>query len=360
VEAIATGTIVFVTQLIDPDDPVLGFVVPQIEALAARCERLIIIANEVRAWTASRPYRVISLGKERGAGRMRRGIRYEVALVQASRGPRPVTVLAHMCPEYLNLAAPVARVLGMRTLLWYTHLSSSAALARADRLADGIITALPGSYPRPGRKVRAIGHSIDVDRFPVTEPPADHPRRLLALGRTSPNKGLAELIEAMAMARDAGADLRLAIIGPSTNDAERRHRGELEALVDTRGLRELVHIESSVSPRDIPDLLLRSSALVNLTDAGSADKVVFEAMAASRPVIVHEGAFRDLVADTPLRLTCTDAASAADRLIELAGATPDVLAATGRLLRARVEQTHSLRSWADAVVALIDQEGTHS
>src|SRR4051812_47919361 len=83
----APGTIVFVTQLVDPDDPVLGFVVAQIEALATRCERLVVIANEVRVDHDALPCRVISLGKEHGAHRLLRGLRYERALLQSTRGP---------------------------------------------------------------------------------------------------------------------------------------------------------------------------------------------------------------------------------------------------------------------------------
>ena len=40
--------IVFVTQLLDPDDPVLGFVSRQLEVLHERVPDLVVIANEVR------------------------------------------------------------------------------------------------------------------------------------------------------------------------------------------------------------------------------------------------------------------------------------------------------------------------
>ena len=41
-------SLLFVTQLVDPDDPVLGFVVDQIRALRAD-GGVIVVANEVRA-----------------------------------------------------------------------------------------------------------------------------------------------------------------------------------------------------------------------------------------------------------------------------------------------------------------------
>jgi glycosyltransferase involved in cell wall biosynthesis len=258
-----------------------------------------------------------------------------------------------MCPEYLSLAAPLARLRGMQTVLWYTHPSRGRALSLAERLADRITTALPGSYPGHGPKVDAIGHSIDMRRFAATDPPATAPRELLALGRTSPVKGYRDLIEAMAVARDGGADLRLTIVGPSTTDSEQQHRDELQRVVDGHDLGPVVRIEPGVSPKEVPILLERSSALVNLTAAGSADKVVFEAMAAYRPVIVRDAAFRDLVANAPIELTCRDdVASIADRLRVIAAAPAEVLAETGALLRQRVELAHSIDSWADAIVDL--------
>jgi hypothetical protein len=68
---------------------------------------------------------------------------------------------------------------------------------------------------------------------------------------------------------------------------------------------------------------------------------------------VRDAAFRDLVANAPIELTCRDdVASIADRLRVIAAAPAEVLAETGALLRQRVELAHSIDSWADAIVDL--------
>ena len=90
--------VVFVTQLIDPDDPDLGFVVPQIRVLANRVDHLTVIANEVRSIPTDVAAEFISLEKERGSSRLRRGARYEAVLARSTRGRAPTAVLAHMCP----------------------------------------------------------------------------------------------------------------------------------------------------------------------------------------------------------------------------------------------------------------------
>jgi hypothetical protein len=73
-------------------------------------------------------------------------------------------------------------------------------------------------------------------------------------------------------------------------------------------------------------------------------------------VIVRDAAFHDLVDGVPITLTCSgEPASAAERLVELAGATPEALTRTGLALRERVERAHSLDSWAAAVAELTQE-----
>ena len=51
-----------------------------------------------------------------------RGVRFEAALAaELAHRPKPAAVIAHMCPIYAVLAAPLARPLGVKVLLWYTH-----------------------------------------------------------------------------------------------------------------------------------------------------------------------------------------------------------------------------------------------
>jgi glycosyltransferase involved in cell wall biosynthesis len=92
--------------------------------------------------------------------------------------------------EAATLAAPIAKARNALTLLWFAHPSDSWRLALAERLADRILTSIPGSYPRRSRKVRVIGQAIDTDRFALAPPPGrrDAELRLVAIGRMSKAK----------------------------------------------------------------------------------------------------------------------------------------------------------------------------
>jgi glycosyltransferase involved in cell wall biosynthesis len=347
--------LIFVTQIMDSADPVLGASADLARALAARCDRLAVVANEVRTIPPNLDAEVLSLGKENGAGRFVRGLRYERAVTRLSRGLPANALLAHMCPVYLTLAAPITKLLGVRTVLWYAHPARTVSLSLAERLADTILTSLPGAYPGRVRDVYAIGQAIDVEAFPYAEPrPPDGSLRLLALGRTSPSKGYPVAVQGITRARERGLDVRLRIVGPSTTTAEERHREELLRLIDALGMQGAVGLESGVPRSETRSLLRWCDALVNTTIAGSGDKAVFEAMAVGRPVIASNPAFGGLLSHLPLNLVFTDGSPGelAELVLQFSRTDRTVRDDCGRELRRRVEQGHSLVHWTERVIHL--------
>lgn len=349
--------LVFVTQRLDERDLVLGFVPRLVRALSERAEHLTVIANEVALDPPPLPanVEVASLGKERGVGRLGRGLRYERLLVRSARGGGIDALLAHMCPEYLNLAIPVAKTHRVPLILWFAHPATSAALRVADAAASAVLTSLPGAYPLPSAKVRVIGQATDVDATPCPTIPVHRPLRVVAIGRTSPSKGLVTVIRAAARGRDEGLELAVRIVGPSVTPAEERHRRALLELVRELDLSSNVSIESGGGPEVVREAVCWSDVLVNAMVAGSGDKVVFEAAALGRPVLVSNPAFRELLGGLPLELDFPegDAEALVDRLRAIASATPSSIAEAVGRLRDRVETGHSLGHWADAVLAVV-------
>lgn len=353
--------LVFVTQKIDPDDPVLGFTVGWARALAARCERLVVIANEVRCVPPDLPAQVVSLGKEHGAPRWRRLATYLRQLERILATERPSALLAHMCPQYLNAAAPLLRLHGVPGLLWFAHPRDSWVLRIAERAATAVLTSLPGAFPFPSPKVRVIGQAIDTTAFASVPPPAVRPElQVLALGRVSPIKGLETVIAAVADLNRSGVPVHLRIVGPVTTPEERAHAERLRRLVAGSGA--AVQIGPPLPPTSVPGLLAETDVLVNGTRAGSGDKVVLEAMAAGRLAVWSNPCFDGLANGLPLRLRYRedDHADLATVLRGICEAPPAVRAATAAPLRSLVVDRHSLGRWADNVLGIVaDLSGHH-
>ena len=78
---------------------------------------------------------------------------------------RPDALIAHMCPIYLVLAAPLAKIVRMPLGMWYTHWAIDWELRVATALADVALSVDRRSYPIDRPKVLGIGHGIDVAQF---------------------------------------------------------------------------------------------------------------------------------------------------------------------------------------------------
>lgn len=354
VHARAPVELIFVTQLVDPDDDILGFVLRKVTELSRNVERLVVVANEVRHVPPDLGAEVYSLGKERGWSRARRTLELEGLIAKLGRGMRRPVLLAHMCPEYVEASAPLCAVLRIPIVMWFTHPRDSARLGRALRLSRHVLTALPGSFPRAHPKVQAIGHAIDMSQFAFAAPPDPAPQAFICVGRTSPVKGYPTVVHALALARAEGVDARLTIVGSSSNAAERDHRRELERLIDAMQLGDHIALLPGVPHEQVADLVRSHRALISATDPGSADKAVFEAMACGRPTLVSNPAFAALLerSPLPLRFDHGDAASLAARIAAVARLSADDLVSVGSALREAVESQHSVEHWARQVAAV--------
>jgi glycosyltransferase involved in cell wall biosynthesis len=324
---------VFVTQHVDPDHPALGATVPMIRALAERVDEVGVLALGATAGALPSNCRVRLFGATTRPGRL---ARYEAAVLAELRS-RPERLIAHMAPIYAVLAAPAARALGVRTLLWFTHWKATRTLRLAERLVDRVVSVDTRSFPLPSSKLAAIGHGIDLAQFACTE--RGEGLRVLALGRTSPAKGLETVIRAVSQVDGASLTIR----GPSLTDEERRHRAELEQLAD--GLP--VAIGGAVERSEVPGLFACADLFVNNMRAGAADKVVYEAAASCLPVLASNPSFAELVEPFPRE----DADELARRLREFGGLSAQERARIGRELRGKVAARHSVDSWADGVLS---------
>ena len=334
--------LVVVTQQVDPESPVLGATVGKLRALAARVDELVVVADSAVEGALPGNCRVRTFRSRLRAGR---GVRFESALARELGGrPRPAAVLAHMCPIYAVLAAPVARPLGTRVMLWFTHWRRSRLLAAAERASNVVLSVDPRTFPLPSRKLVAIGHGIDIADLPCAERAGRDELTLLALGRTSPAKGLETMLRAVALV----PHVRLRVIGPSLTEEERVHRIALERLVIDLQLLDRVDIRPPVPRHTVPGLFGEVDALVNDMRPGATDKVVYEAAATCLPVLASNPAF-DTLLPPELRFEHGDADGLALAIVGLLDRDRNAL---GRRLREVVVREHSVETWADRVVEL--------
>jgi glycosyltransferase involved in cell wall biosynthesis len=341
--------LVFVTQQIDPAHPALAATVAQVRALAERLDEVVVLADGVVPAVLPPNCRFHTFAS---AGRLGRGARFEAALIR-ELVPRPLAVVAHMCPIYAVLAAPLARPLRVPIALWFTHWKASRLLALAERCSSVVLTVNETTFPLATRKLRPIGHGIDVDELTCAEPTSHGGFRALVLGRTSPAKGVIHILRAAELARRSRSDIEVDVYGPSLSSEEQQHRRELEAAAaDADGA---LRIHDAVPRSEVPGLLAASDCLVNNMRAGATDKVVYEAAASCVPVLASNPGFADILEGLALDFPREDEEALAARLLHLAELAPAERRQMGRTLRERVVAGHSVDAWADKLLAAVAQ-----
>jgi glycosyltransferase involved in cell wall biosynthesis len=337
--------VVFVTQQVDPGHPALAATVPKLRALAALVEEVVVLADGVVEEALPANCRVRTFRARTKAGR---GARFETALAQELGGLRGGrgAVVAHMCPIYAVLAGPLVRPLRVPLVLWFTHWKASRLLRAAERLSTAVASVDRRSFPLESGKLHAIGHGIDLSEFPCARSAADHGSlRLLALGRYSRAKGLDTVVRAVAEIPEASLEAH----GPTLSDDERAHRAELERLVHDLGVNGRVTLADAVPRSQLPELFRTHDALVNNMRAGAPDKVVYEAAASCIPVLASNPVF-DALLEPGQRFAREDFEGLVERIRALASLAADERAELGRRLRERVEEGHSVESWARGIL----------
>lgn len=337
--------LLFLTQVLDRGDAVLGFVPRWIEGLAAHCERVRVIALELGD-TSDLPANVDAreVGRKGYIGRYLRNRRF---LREALVDERFDAVLAHMVPRYTLLSSRLARSAGARQYLWYTHGAVDERLRKAVAVVDKVFTASEESLRIDSPKRVVTGHGIDTRRFAPGGVEPVRPIRLLSVGRLTPAKDPLTILAALGILVSRGFDLRLDIVGDVLASGDPAYRRRVEEQIDVGGLRERVVLHGAIAYRDIAPLYQRCTLLVNASSTGSIDKVVLEAMACARPVLTCNDSFprllRELGADgARLMFTPGSASDLAERIEGLLRLRQPERAALGERLRALVVRDHEV------------------
>ena len=329
--------LIFATQKLDPGDPVLAATVPMVHALAARVDELVVLCDSAVPEAVPANARVHEFG---AATQVQRGARF-VAALEGELRPRPIGVVAHMVPLYAVVAAPLVRPRRIPLVLWYTHWKGHMVVRAAEKLCTGIVSVDVRSFPIRSRKVRGIGHGIDLAQFSCSaEPEGDGPLRALILGRYSPAKGIETILRAAAAAGGVSIEAH----GSTGGGAYDAHKAELELLAAELGL--AADLGGPVPRADVPALFARSHVLIDNMLPGAPDKVVYEAAASCLPALASNPVFDDLL-PAELRFARDDSADLAERLRGLdCRRRPE--------LRELVAERHSVEHWADGVLATVE------
>ena len=190
--------------------------------------------------------------------------------------------------------------------------------------------------------------------LPASQPPDI--ARLVCVGRLCEQKGQLLLIQAMAVLARRGVAFELVLAG----DGEMRP--EIEAQIDSNGLRSQVRITGWISSDQVRSELLAARAMVLPSFAEGLPVVIMEAMALRRPVLTTTIAgVPELVrhGESGWLFPAGSVEDLADAMADCLATPVDALHAMGERAYARVLQRHAVDTEAAKLATLFRQAIQH-
>ncbi|WP_411285421.1 glycosyltransferase family 4 protein [Lapillicoccus sp.] len=255
---------------------------------------------------------------------------------------RRIPVVAHLHEAASGDGATARRALA--TPLWLSTLLIANSRPTLQTLCE--------SYPRLRTRTRVIANGVPGPPDVPQEPTRGQPWRIALVSRLSPRKSIETAMEAIALLRARGVDVRLEVYGSAFSGyewfaerlVERARRPDLEGAVTFHGY---------TSP--IWPALAQADLLVAPSPWESFGNCVVEAQLALRPVVVA-GAMGHLEIVTPgvtgILATPDDPGSFASGIRRLMD-NPDLARSIAEQAREQALSRFSLQRYADEVDAVM-------
>jgi len=262
-------------------------------------------------------------------------------------------LFCHMNPEYTIIAAPIARLMGKRVVSWYTHKEVNWKRRLLEILANKIITASDLSFRDPwfSKKLKVIGHGIDTEKFRPNSTTNDGYFDIVSVGRISPTKDYESIIKAMSDLDNN--NIRLKIIGDVILKPQQVYFDNLKKMVEVMNLANQVEFIGWVSNRNIVPYYQTADLFINMSQTGSLDKAVLEAMACGCLVLTANEAFKEILPDE-LMVEKDNPKKLVEKIKYLINLSEEKKQENRNKLRAEVVTNHNLDNLAKKIIKQFD------
>jgi len=206
-------------------------------------------------------------------------------------------VFCHQMPIYTILAAPIARLWGKKIISWYAHGAVNLGVKLMEKSTNEVITSSDKGFRMNSQKKVILQQGIDTDLFsPVADKLNDGVTRLITVGRISPTKDYDSMIKAVDILVDGGmTNIKLLIIGGAGLGDQRIYFENLKQMAGVMKIADKIEFLGEVKNTDIPKYLQQSDIFLNMSQTGSLDKAILEAMACECIPLTANEAYRDIL-----------------------------------------------------------------
>ena len=271
---------------------------------------------------------------------------YSLQAVRAREAGRVKRVVATVW-DNIVLPAPENGLVARRTREVAAGLDGAIAISEKTRLA----LTLAGV---PDERIETLPMGVDVEHFSPAARPSGGPLRVLSVARLVAEKGVEDLVVALRLLRDRGADATLELVGTGPL------AGRLAEMAERLGVSDRLTMPGTIPYGRLPEVYRAADVFVLASAPRTMWReqfgfAVVEAMACGLPVLAgHSGSLDEVVGDPEQLVTPHDPVELADALERLAG--DDALRATrGEANRERALERYDRRAVARRILAFYNR-----
>ena len=340
--------LLILTQRVDVGDSVLGFMHGWIKEFAKHCDKVTVICLYKGEYELPNNVKVLSLGKENlefGIWSLEflKKLKYILIFYKYIWRERSNydRVFVHMNREYVVLGGALWRCWGKKVALWYNHSFGNFITRLAMKLAQHIFYVSPFAFTAKSRKSIQMPAGVDMEVFKRIPHIIKKENALLYLGRISPVKRLATLISAAVLLDRKGIDFELNIYGEAATESDKDYKKKIEQQAGALAGKKIFFHEPAANI-ETPQIYNKHQLLINLTQSGSFDKTIMEAMACEVPTIVSNQSLRGVLPEE-LLFKESNAQDLADKISAFLKMPEDQRAELGKKLKQYVADNHNLK-----------------
>lgn len=328
--------LLILTQKIDINDDLLGFFHHWLEKFAEKFEKIIVICLQKGEYNLPPNIKILSLGKEDSYSRWKYLFRFYKYVFKERNNYEAVFV--HMNQIYVILGGLFWRLQNKKIGFWYNHRQGTFLTRMAGLLANIVFHTSPLAFTARFKKAKIMPVGIDTERFSTQGGKIKN--SILYLGRISPVKNLDILIEAVRLLDQNKIPFILNIVGePGEKDEDYFKKIKDSSLeLEKEGK---IRFWGGVPNYKTPALYSQNEIFANLTDSGSLDKTIFEAMACQTLVLVSNRSFENILPPQFI-FAEKNAEDLSEKIISLSGLTTEEKNKYALNFRKYVEENHSL------------------
>lgn len=349
--------LLILTQKIDLNDDVLGFMHGWVEEFAKHCQKITVIALGAGEYKLPVNVKVLSLGKEVGESRIKYLINFYKYIWQERKNYD--AVLVHMNKEYVILGGWYWRLAGKKIALWYVHKQAGFRLKLAEKIANVIFTASPESFKLKSSKLKIIGHGIDLNKFYYSPgAKSDGNFKIIYIGRISGIKNQKLLIEAINILvnKKGIKNIKVNLVGNPIYQEDNDYKNELAKQIKNNQLENHIQFIGSVPNKDMARVYRQADLSVNLCPTGGTDKAVLESLASGTPVIALNKVFVNIFKgyEKYFILETADPLELADKILQLRSLRPGDRGGLAGLLRVKIAENYNLADLIKKIIYGLD------